>query len=67
MSSAEILVSVKKPMTTSENIIIDKDTPLDILQQESEKGNPEAQFNLGCCYCFGEGVPEDIAEAVKWW
>ena len=26
-----------------------------------------AQCNLGYCYYFGQGVPKDYSEAVKWY
>ena len=28
---------------------------------------PDAQVNLGVMYANGQGVPQDYAEAVKWW
>ena len=33
----------------------------------AEQGDAEAQLNLGIRYANGEGVPEDDAEAVKWY
>ena len=33
----------------------------------AEQGYARAQFNLGVMYDFGEGVPENDAEAVKWY
>ena len=33
----------------------------------AEQGNALAQLNLGIRYANGEGVPEDDAEAVKWY
>ena len=33
----------------------------------AEQGYATAQFNLGVMYDFGEGVPENDAEAVKWY
>ena len=33
----------------------------------AEKGDAEAQNNLGVMYDYGEGVPKDFAEAVKWY
>ena len=33
----------------------------------AEQGNANAQFNLGLMYANGEGVPEDDAEAVRWY
>ena len=35
-------------------------------QERAEAGNPFAQNNLGIMYAQGEGVPEDDAEAIKW-
>ena len=32
-----------------------------------EYGNLEAHFNLGFMYANGQGVPQDYAEAVKWY
>ena len=28
---------------------------------------PTAQYNLGIMYAKGQGVPQDYAEAVKWY
>jgi uncharacterized protein len=33
----------------------------------AEQGDPRAQFNLGTMYDNGEGVPQNYAEAVKWY
>jgi TPR repeat protein len=43
-------------------------TFLDIaqLRAKAEKGDAAAQFDLGSCYYYGDGVPQDLAEAVKW-
>ena len=32
----------------------------------AEQGDADAQFNLGAMYTFGRGVPQDYAEALKW-
>ena len=53
-------------MTTSENIIIDRNTPFDVLQQESEKVDPEVLFIIGVSHFFGDGIPEDKTEATEW-
>jgi len=37
------------------------------LKIRAEQGDVEAQKNLGNIYIFGEGVPKDAVEAVKWW
>ena len=46
-------------MTTSETVMIDRNTPLDVLQQEAKKGNPNAQYYLAKHYS-GKRI------AVKW-
>ena len=33
----------------------------------AEQGDADAQFNLGVAYENGEGVPQDYAEAVRWY
>jgi TPR repeat protein len=33
----------------------------------AEQGDAYAQYNLGNMYMKGEGVPQDYAEAVKWY
>ena len=32
----------------------------------AEAGHAEYQFHLGCMYTTGQGVPQDDAEAVRW-
>ena len=36
------------------------------IRKKAEQGDATAQKNLGDAYWEGEGVPEDKAEAVKW-
>ncbi len=33
----------------------------------ADQGDVTAQFNLGVSYVNGEGVPQDVAEAVRWY
>ena len=33
----------------------------------AENNDPAAQFGLGLLYHFGEGVPQDHAEAARWY
>ena len=35
-------------------------------KKDAESGDAEAQLNLGVMYNNGEGVPQDYAEALKW-
>jgi len=45
----------------------DSDVQLSTLLGNANKGDAAAQFNLGVMYDEGDGVPEDDAEAVKWY
>ena len=40
---------------------------IDALRARAEAGDAEAQYNLGVMYASGEGVPQDYAEAVRWY
>ena len=39
---------------------------IDALRVRAEAGDADAQFNLGASYDDGRGVPQDAAEAVRW-
>ena len=45
----------------------DQSTDLEKLIQQASQGNADAQFNLGVMYDIGQGVPQDDAEAAKWY
>ena len=40
---------------------------LETLRKKAEAGDAVAQADLGVMYADGNGVPEDAAEAVKWY
>ena len=42
-------------------------TDVEALKAKAEQGDASAQFRLGFMYNTGEGVPQDDAEAVKWY
>ena len=42
-------------------------SPLDDLRARAEQGEADAQFDLGVAYAAGDGVPEDEAEALRWY
>jgi len=44
-------------------------TPEEIafIKEAAEQGDAYAQHSLGMAYGYGEGVPEDDEEAVKWY
>lgn len=37
-----------------------------LYQEEAEKGNAEAQCNLGICYYYGKGVKQDHKMGIEW-
>jgi TPR repeat protein len=41
-------------------------TALQLLRPLADQGNALAQFNLAAMYAHGHGVPENLAEAAKW-
>lgn len=57
--SLSILIPVALSAQTSE----------DIKQYKllAEQGHPEAQNNLGVCYCDGYGVPQSYSDAAEWY
>ena len=48
-------------------MVLSAQDDLDTVRQAADQGDAEAQYNLGVIYNNGEGVPEDDAEAVKWY
>ena len=40
---------------------------IDALRARAEAGDAEAQYDLGVRYANGLGVPEDEAEAMRWY
>ena len=40
---------------------------VDELRGLAEQGSAEAQLGLGFIYATGRGVPQDDADAVRWW
>jgi uncharacterized protein len=45
----------------------DQTSDFDDTKALAEQGEASAQYNLGIMYANGEGVPENDAEAVKWY
>lgn len=48
-------------------LVVGADTQASLWRLAAEMGNAGAQLNLGVMYDFGQGVPEDDVEAVKWY
>ena len=45
----------------------DCETALHLWRPLAEQGDAKAQASLGIIYAYGEGAPQDYAEAVKWY
>ena len=43
------------------------DDDFDAVKKAAEQGHVDSQFILGLMYAIGEGVPEDYAEAARWY
>ena len=71
--AASVLLSVGVACTPSQQDDIDSTATLDDelasdeLRVKAEAGDAAAQSDLGFMYANGEGVPQDHAEAVRWW
>ena len=44
-----------------------QDPEFEATLKAAEQGNAEAKFKLGLMYYDGDGVPQDYAEAMKWY
>lgn len=67
-SSASERVSAA-PSTVSPKLVSSSaaaDGTLESMRKLAEQGDPVAQFSVGSHYATGEGVPQDYAEAVRW-
>ena len=42
------------------------DAAFEHFKNSAEKGHPEAQYELGCCYSKPEGTALNIPEAIRW-
>jgi len=40
---------------------------LEALRKMAQEGDPVAQFNMGVRYANGQGVPQDLLEAARWY
>jgi len=45
----------------------DFDTAFSLLHPLAEKGNVHAQGIIGAMHAYGQGIPQNYVEAVKWW
>ena len=54
-------------LSPDEHFEIDDSDLQDMDRILAEEGNPIAQYNLGLMYDNGEGVPQDYAEAMRWY
>ena len=54
-------------LTLSPSWALAQDSEFQETLSRAEQGDASAQYNLGQMYEDGEGVPQDLAEAAKWW
>jgi hypothetical protein len=68
LALAVIPVGVDAQVTPSDSCAaLSFESPLEDVIPCAEQGTALAQFNLGVMYAYGEGVPEDDTEAVRWY
>lgn len=48
------------------NGIPDYEKAFEFFMKSALQGNKEAQYNLGICYQFGQGVEKDVVQSAKW-
>jgi TPR repeat protein len=60
-------VTDRFPISAREAELISISLPMTVLRAQAKGGIPSAQDQLGLRHYHGAGVPEDYAEAVKWW
>ena len=62
------VIRFEEPKPESENGGDKKPDPeFEATLKAAEQGNAEAKFKLGLMYYDGDGVPQDYAEAMKWY
>ena len=61
---ADVLVGIS-PLVPGTRL--DPQQTLDEPRALAEQGDTEEQFNLGVTYANGHGVPQDHAEAARWY
>ena len=62
-SVAALIAVLATPSTTTPPEFEDD---AEAVRLAAEQGDADAQYNLGAMYDNGRGVPEDDAEAVRW-
>ncbi len=68
MTHATRFVAVAVLVALALCVPVQAQTPeIDALRARAEAGVAEAQYDLGGIYATGQGVPQDDAEAVRWY
>ena len=66
--AVRIVASVAVLVALGVGAPVQAQTPeIDALRARAEQGDAEAQYDLGVMYDNGRGVPQDDAEAVRWY
>ncbi len=49
------------------NVTRDEVAAKEVYRKYAEKGNVDAQIDLGWCYMNGDGVEKSVADGLRWW
>ena len=65
LDGARVVITKKGNVTNVETVAMSPQVKW--YRKGAEQGDAQAQFNLGFCYTYGEGVAKDHVEAAKWY
>ena len=63
----QAFVQSRRRISAQKQAIRQMQEKVQLVRRQAEAGDARAQYNLGTCYYFGEGVEQDLAEAFGWW
>ncbi len=62
-----LLIALAVPAWADAYLRGDYSTAFQEFEPFAKQGNPHAQYNLGLMYENGQGIPQNYAEALKWY
>jgi hypothetical protein len=62
-----LMLGVAAAQQTNSSSVVTNSETIEVLKAKAEKGDAEAQFNLGASYDLGQNVAQNPVEAVEWY